>query len=176
MNEEKPGVSKRKQEVLLESSSETAGYLSEENRAVLSYFASEVARYIEAGVGPRLKDLEYRVSELDARLESPAKRRAVRGIMDLFSKYKLFRIIDVLRKHAADGAEFTKNSLLREAGVGQSFRGSGLDRLVDILLYNGLIAQSGKRGRGVLYSVTGDGKHFFQSYFPGRRELASEER
>lgn len=140
--------------------------LSEENRAILSFFSSEVAKYLEVGMGNRLSEVEGRLDDIDSRLESPEERRALKGIIGLFSKYKLFNLIQAVRDHGSRGTEFTKNTLIREAGVGQSFRESGLNRLIDILSLNGLIREVGKRGRGVKYRVTGRGLRFLQKYLP----------
>ncbi len=173
MDEKRAGIRGRGQKLLLEPPLDPTEFLTEENKAVLSYFASEIARYIEMGMNRRLENVEYRLQELDTRPCSKEEARAVREILGLFSKYKLFRILQALSKHASDDRGFTKNSLIRAAGVGQSFRKEGLDRLIDILSSCGVLMESGKRGRGVVFCVTGMGKRFLQSYVPRFSSLPS---
>jgi hypothetical protein len=158
---------KRKQAVLFDRPLDPMEALTDDNRALLTFFASEVARYLEMGVNTRLEGIEYRLQELDARPGSSDEVGAVKEILRLFSRYKLFRILQALSKLASDDSEFTKNGLIRAAHVGQGFRKEGLDRLVEILCSRGLLTQIGKRGRGAVFVVTGPGKRFLQSYVPG---------
>lgn len=140
--------------------------LTDENKAVLSYFAFETARYIQMGIGRRLEDMEERVNELSSREIRPEEAKAVREIFLLFSRYKLFRILRSLSKLSSENREFTKNSLIRAARVGQSFRREGLDRLIEILSSGGLLVESGRRGRGPVFRVTGEGRRFLQTFLP----------
>jgi hypothetical protein len=140
--------------------------LTDDNRAVLAFFASEIASYLEVGINRRLEEIEYRLREMDARNVAGEEARAVREILQLFSRYKLFRILRALAGFASEDREFTKNTLIRFAGVGQGFRRDGLDRLIDILCSKGLLLEVGKRGRGILFSVTSTGKSFMLSYIP----------
>ena len=142
--------------------------LTDENKALLAFFASEVARYLEISVGSRLDQIELEVSELGARSSEAEVAPAVREILHLFSKYKLFRILQTLSEMAAEDVEFTKNTLIRRARVGQGFRGEGLNRLIEVLCYRGLLMEVGRRGRGIVYRATGSGVRFFQSYMPGK--------
>jgi predicted transcriptional regulator len=141
--------------------------LTEENRLILAFFASEIARYLETGISRRLENIESRLGEIDAERETIEESKAVREILRLFSRYRLFRILRALSKCAGEGREFTKNSLIRLAGVGQGFRRDGLDRLMEILLSQGLVCEVGRKGRGMVYSTTSLGKRFLQAYVPG---------
>jgi len=142
--------------------------LTDDNRAVLAFFASEIASYLEVGINRRLEEIEYRLREMDARNVAGEEARAVREILQLFSRYKLFRILRALAGFASEDREFTKNTLIRFAGVGQGFRRDGLDRLIDILCSKGLLLEVGKRGRGIVFSVTSMGKNFMRLYIPRR--------
>ena len=139
--------------------------LTDENRMVLTFFASEIARYLEVGINRRLEEIEYRMRELSGS-SAGEEAKAARDILQLFSKYKLFRILRTLAQFASEDREFTKNTLIRVAGVGQGFRRDGLDRLIDILCSKGLLLEVGKRGRGMVFCVTGMGKNFIRLYIP----------
>jgi len=140
--------------------------LTEENRMVLTFFASEIARFLEAGINRRLEDIEYRIREMPLRNVASEDAKVVREILRLFSRYKLFRILRALAAFASEDREFTKNSLIRVAGVGQGFRRDGLDRLIDVLCSRGLLLEVGKRGRGIVFCATGIGKEFLRLYVP----------
>jgi hypothetical protein len=139
--------------------------LSEQNRALLSYFASEVARYLEAGMETRLEGIEVALDALST-ASSREEATAVREIIRLFSRHRLFRVLGALSDLAVDDKAFTKNVLIRRARVGQGFRSEGLDRLVDVLCQKGMLLEVGRKGRGSVYCVTGLGKRFFASYLP----------
>jgi len=140
--------------------------LTDENRMVLTFFASEIARYLEVGINRRFEEIEYRMREMAGRNAAGEEARAAREILQLFSRYKLFRILRTLAQFASEDREFTKNTLIRVAGVGQGFRRDGLDRLIDILCSKGLLLEVGKRGRGIVFQVTGMGRSFMRSYIP----------
>jgi hypothetical protein len=157
----------RGQELGYEPSFDPRELLTDENRALLAFFAAEVARFLELGLSRRLDEIELRLQELD-----PMTARdggTLREILRMFCRYKLFRVLHALCDYALDGSAFTKNSLIRAAGVGQGFRSEGLDRLIEVLGENGLIVEDGTRGRGILYRFTGAGRRFFESYVPNRR-------
>lgn len=142
--------------------------LTDENRMVLTFFASEIARYLEVGINRRLEEIEHRMQEMAGRNVAGEEASAAREILQLFSRYKLFRILRTLAEFASEDREFTKNTLIRVAGVGQGFRRDGLDRLIDILCSKGLLLEVGKRGRGIVFSVTSMGKNFMRLYIPRR--------
>ncbi len=166
---DKAGKVGSEQGLLSEGLQDPMGILTEENRLVLAFFASEIARYLEAGMSRRLDSIESRLREIDAGHETLAESMTIREILRLFSRYRLFRILRALSKCAGEGREFTKNSLIRIAGVGQGFRRDGLDRLIEVLLSQGLLREVGKRGRGTVYIPTGSGKRFLQAYLPSAR-------
>jgi hypothetical protein len=171
MVDSKKGV-KREQELEVRNVSDPREALTDENRALLTFFAAEVARYLELGLGSRLEQLELEVRDLGSRPETDLAP-TIREIFALFSKYKLFKILRALSKMATEEKEFTKNTLLRRAGVGQGFRGEGLDRLIDIMCYRGFLMEVGRRGRGTVYRATGSGIRFFQLYMPSRSNKES---
>ncbi len=157
----------RSQEVGYEPPFDPRDLLTDENRALLAFFAAEVARFLELGVSRRLDEIELRLQELD-----PITHRdtgTLREILRMFSRYKLFRVLQALSEYALEGNPFTKNSLIRTAGVGQGFRSEGLNRVIEVLSENGLIVEDGTRGRGILYRFTGAGRRFFESHIPNRR-------
>jgi hypothetical protein len=159
----------RSQELGYEPAFDPRELLTDENRALLAFFAAEVARFLELGLSRRLDEIELKLQELD-----PVNARdagTLREILRMFSRYKLSRVLHALCEYAMDGSPFTKNSLIRSAGVGQGFRSEGLDRLIEILAENGLIVEDGTRGRGILYRFTGAGRRFFESYVPNRQAI-----
>jgi len=156
----------RGQKTLFGSPLDPRAVLNEENRAVLTYFAFETARYLQIGIGRRLDEIEERLEQVGLREIRSEDAKAVREIVSLFSRYKLFRILRSLSRIASEDREFTKNSLIRAARVGQSFRREGLDRLIDILSSSGFLIESGKRGRGTVFRVTAEGRRFLQMYLP----------
>jgi hypothetical protein len=162
---------KREQELALGNINDPREALTDENKALLAFFASEVARYLEISMGNRLEQLELEITEMGSRQADLDAAPAIREILNLFSKYKLFRILRALSRLATDDVEFTKNTLLRKAGVGQGFRTEGLNRLIEILCSRGLLTEVGRRGRGILYRATGPGARFFQAYVPEKDSL-----
>ena len=64
--------------------------------ALLAFFASEVARYLEISMGNRLDQLELEITEMGSRQAEVDAAPAIREILNLFSKYKLFRILRAL--------------------------------------------------------------------------------
>ena len=161
-----PGSDRRRRSLQVEVP-ETSEALTEQNRALLAFFASEIARYVEAGVSNRLDSIELKLEQMESRM-AKEDAMAVREIMRLFSRHRLFRVLRALSGFASDERGFTKNSLIRAAGVGQGFRTEGLDRLVDVLCSLGLLVEVGRRGRGTVYAATSSGRRFLQSYLPKR--------
>ena len=154
---------KRAQRLLFENPADPIESLTPENRAVLAFFASKLARYLEGGLDVRMAEIEYKLEALKSSVEL-GDAKILRDILALFSRYKMFRVLIALCKFSSSGKEFTKNALIRSAGVGQGFRSEGLDRLIQILLRNGMLVEAGKRGRGTIYSVSPKGQRFFSLY------------
>jgi len=159
---------KRAQRLLFEDPADPLQSLSPENRAVLAFFASELAGYLEGGLDVRLSEIEYKLEELRSSVELD-DAKVLRDILALFSKYKMFRVLIALCRFSSSGKGFTKNALIRAAGVGQGFRAEGLDRLIEIFLRSGVLVEVGKRGRGTVYSVTPKGQRFLSVYVQSAR-------